>query len=179
MSGLDRFRAIAARLGVDVRENDVVPLDVPTTETARVKLHAVRHADLPEHQRWAAELDRLPDDDDPCPGWRRGMWARTLDAAIGFIFEHGERGAELGWDAASLFGVDPRVGIARIGACGALVLGSGWRVARVERDAITFENNLVYRKGTWRGPKLVPVWAFGRSASPASNEAASESGIPA
>ena len=172
MPGLDRFRAIAAKLGVDVHESDLVCLPVPPKDdAAKIEPLSLRHVDMLEHQRWAAELDQLSDYDDPCPGWRRGAWTKTLDAAISFIFDHGERAAELGWDAVSLFGVDPRVGIARLDACGALMLGVGWRVARVEQDAITFENGLIYRRKQRRGPGL-PIWNSRRAKSSRSHEEA-------
>src|SRR3712207_2861785 len=165
MYGLDRFRAVAAKLGVDVRESDLVCLPVPPKDdAAKIEPLSRRHVDVLEHQRWAAELDQLSDYDDPCPGWRRGVWTKTLDAAISFISEHGECAAELGWDAASLFGVDPRVGIARLDACGALMLGSGWRVTQVERDTIRFKNDLVYRRTKYCSSKMVPIWAFKETA---------------
>ncbi len=80
---------------------------------------------LPAHQQWAHHLNLMSDLVEPCPGWRAGCWRQSLEAALAFCDEHGQTAAELGWTDVELFGVDPHVGIARLDACGALMLGAG------------------------------------------------------
>ena len=65
--------------------------------------------------------------------------------------------------ALELFGVHPKVGVARMDSSGALMVSSGSEVVEVGPALIRYADGLAYRRAPLGGPS-VPVWAFGTAA---------------
>jgi hypothetical protein len=103
----------------------------------------------------------LPDDPDPCPGFRLGEWHRVRANALAILAAHEYAAISLGWSAPDLLGVHPIVGVARLDYCGALLLGFG-PVKLVTAEAIVYANDLVYRRCPTPAD-AVPVWAYRRN----------------
>jgi hypothetical protein len=108
---------------------------------------------------WQLGLQRLSPHREPCPGFRSGQWLGVYEVAQRFLAEHGPSAADLGWSTLDLFGVDPKVGVARVSCCGALLVSGGSPVVDVAAAAIRYRSGLVFRKAAVPDPS-VPVWDF-------------------
>jgi hypothetical protein len=110
---------------------------------------------------WHAALVALPPDRDPCRGFEPGAWTRVRAAALGFVEEHGDKAAALGWQPIELFGGDRLDGIGRPSSCGALMACRGSPVTHVRAAEIRFSNRLSFRRAPMPATST-PVWDFAR-----------------
>jgi hypothetical protein len=108
---------------------------------------------------WRLGLQRLSPHREPCPGFRSGQWLRVYEAAQRFLAEHGPSAADLGWSTLDLFGVDPRVGVARVSCCGALLVSGGSPVESAAIDTIRYRNGLAFRRAVVP-ENSVAVWDY-------------------
>jgi hypothetical protein len=108
---------------------------------------------------WQLGLQRLSPHREPCPGFRSGQWLGVYEVAQRFLAEHGPSAADLGWSTLDLFGVDPKVGVARVSCCGALLVSGGSPVVDVAAAAIRYRSGLAFRKAAVPDPS-VPVWDY-------------------
>ena len=112
----------------------------------------------PEALEWRARIAALPEDKDPCPGYRHGEWARVRARILETLDRWGDELVRLGWTTEELLHVHDRMGIVRADGCGALV--STPRTATgVEPRAVMYGHLRSYRgkPGQTYG---VPIWAF-------------------
>ncbi|MGH1592294.1 hypothetical protein ACRBEV_32750 (plasmid) [Methylobacterium phyllosphaerae] len=109
---------------------------------------------------WRAGLARLHPERLPCPDYRAGEWAQVHARAVAFLAQFGETAEALGWTAARLFSVHPRIGTVRVDHCGALVLPLGGPVRAITATEIAF-GHLTHRQRPGQ-PQGVPWWEFGR-----------------
>ncbi len=110
----------------------------------------------PLARMWREAFARLSATLPPCPGIRAQAWPEMHSVALGFLSDHADRAAELGWTTEEMFGVHPQVGAVRVDACGALMISGGQPVVSVEKDRISFGITSYYHaKG--KVPSI-PVW---------------------
>jgi hypothetical protein len=67
------------------------------------------------------------------------------EASLRFLSEHGLHAAGLGWSTLDLFGVDPRVGVARVSCCGALLVNAGSPVESVSTGMVRYRLGCLHR----------------------------------
>jgi hypothetical protein len=111
-------------------------------------------------ERWRVGFARLDPRRDPCAGFRAGDWARIHGVGNTFLAgPFAKLAADAGWADLDLFGVDPRVGIARPDACGALMTNAlGVPVTQVTPQLIRFANGLAVYKARLSVGNSVAVW---------------------
>jgi hypothetical protein len=110
-------------------------------------------------ERWRTCFARLDPRRDPCPGLRLGDWARIH--AVGKNFLAGplaKLAADAGWSDLDLFGVDPKVGIARLDACGALMASRGTQITQVTPQLVRYATGLAIYRARLNVGGSVPVW---------------------
>lgn len=107
---------------------------------------------------WREGLAQLRPEKAPCPIYRSEEWAGVLARAHAFLDRFGEEAQALGWTAARLFGVHPRLGTGRIDFCGLLVLPHAGVVEAITATEIRFGRTTSYTTpGRHDG---VPWWGF-------------------
>jgi len=111
--------------------------------------------------RWRAGFARLDPLRDPCAGLRPHDWPNIYKAIATFLAGPlAKIAADLGWKDLELFGVHPKVGVARPNACGVLMANTrGGPVTNVTSNFLQF-GNLIGRKTTLDLNESVEVWKW-------------------
>lgn len=130
------------------------------TETAIAPANNVSRSATDGLAFWRAGLARLNPHERPCPDYRGDEWSAVYARVLTFLDQFGEQAEALGWTAARLFNVHPRIGAVRVDHCGALVLPIGGAVRAITATQVSF-GHLTHREKPGQ-PQEVLIWRFGR-----------------
>lgn len=113
-------------------------------------------------RKWAeglAKLCAMP----PPEGLSPHRWEELQDDAGKFLDEWGGRAAQLGWDALSVFGVEPSVTSTRLSRTGLVWLLRRGTVVAISDESATIRTRSGSTQRYWRGRANggVPLWTLG------------------
>jgi hypothetical protein len=116
-------------------------------------------------EHWRQRCARLDPEVAPVPGFAGGEWTRVHNSIVTFLDPRASPSwpriaVEGEWSTLELFGVDRRVGAARIDRAGALLCTNGAIVTRVTPQIIWLANGLAYRRTAMEVATCCAIWNF-------------------